>query len=94
MSRHLFLVCYDICDDTRLRHVREQLSAWRVQGQKSAFECWLTPAEYQQVKQKLESLIDDHVDLLHIIRLDPSQPIYRIGKPPMFDLDIGSFFIH
>jgi CRISPR-associated endonuclease Cas2 len=46
MSRQLFLVCYDISDDTRLRKVREFLTAWRVQGQKSAMECWFTPVNW------------------------------------------------
>ena len=94
MSRHLFLVCYDICDDTRLRHVRELLSAWRVSGQDSVAECWFSLAELAQIKPQLDALIDPATDRLHVVRLDPRQPVLHIGKLNEFNTDIGSFFVH
>ena len=94
MSRQLFLVCYDISDDTRLRKVREFLTAWRVQGQKSAMECWFTPSELAYARAQLAQLIDDSEDVLHIIRLDPRQAVLHIGKDGSFDDRLRSFFIH
>lgn len=94
MSRQLFLVCYDISDDSRLRKVREFLTAWRVQGQKSAMECWFTPSELVFARAQLAQLIDDSEDVLHIIRLDPRQAVLHIGKDSPFDDRIRSFFIH
>lgn len=94
MSRHLFLVCYDISDDRRQRQVREFLSAWRVSGQQSAAECWFSASELTLVKQQLHSLIDPSTDRLHIVRLDPRQPVLHVGKLNDFNQKIGSFFIH
>lgn len=42
--RALYLVAYDIADPRRLAHVH-RLLGWKVGGQKSFYECWLTPVE-------------------------------------------------
>jgi CRISPR-associated protein Cas2 len=94
MSRQLYLVCYDISDDSTLQQVRQYLGAWRVQGQKSAMECWFTTSELQAAKTHLFNLIDLQTDRLHIVRLDPRQPVLHIGKHRDFDQNMGSFFIH
>ncbi len=94
MSRQLFLVCYDISNEKTLQQVRQYLSAWRVQGQKSAMECWFTPSELDAAKTHLYGLIDHDTDRLHIVQLDPRQPVLHIGKHRDFEQNMGSFFIH
>ena len=94
MSRDLYLVCYDISNDDTLQQVRQYLQGWRVQGQKSAMECWFSVSELQAAKDYLYSLIDPNNDRLLFVRLDPRQPVMHIGKHRDFDQQMGSFFIH
>jgi len=94
MSRDLYLVCYDISDEDTLQQVRQYLQGWRVQGQKSAMECWFTASELKAAKEHLLNLIDLSTDRLHIIKLDPRQPVLHIGKHRDFEQNMGSFFIH
>jgi len=44
MPRTLYLVAYDISDPRRLGRVCRSLKGYRVQGQKSVPEIWVTPA--------------------------------------------------
>lgn len=69
--RVLYLVCYDICDPSRLRRVHHYLRGFKVGGQKSFFECWLTPPELKDVRRTLEQLMDAVEDRVHIFQLDP-----------------------
>lgn len=82
--RSLYLVCYDVCSPKRLRRVHKFLLAYRVGGQKSFFECWLTPAELRQVRERLAGLIEATEDRVHIFQLDPRMACERLGvaQPP------------
>jgi len=83
MKRVLYLIGYDVADAKRLVKVRQYLSAYRVGGQKSLFECWLTDGEYEKVNATLRDLIDPAEDNIFIARLDPRQKIqlYGVAKP-------------
>lgn len=70
-NRTLYLVCYDIAQPRRLYRVHKFLLGYRVGGQKSFYECWLTPAELRHVHETLESLIDPVEDRVHFFALDP-----------------------
>ena len=52
-ARTLYLVCYDIACPKRLYRVHRFLLGYKVGGQKSFFECWLTPAELREVRAGL-----------------------------------------
>lgn len=69
--RTLYLVCYDISCAKRLYQVRKYLSGFRVGGQKSFFECWLTATELHDVLNKLMTLLDLNADRAHVFQLDP-----------------------
>ena len=69
--RILYLVCYDICDPSRVRRVHHFLQGFKVGGQKSFFECWLTPPELKEVHRALRQLMDAVEDRVHIFQLDP-----------------------
>lgn len=69
--RTLYLICYDICDPRRLQRTHHYLQGYRVGGQKSFFECWLTPPELKEVHRSLQQMIDAVEDRIHIFQLDP-----------------------
>jgi len=71
MNRDLYLIAYDICDPGRLRRVFRYLAGYKVGGQKSVFEVWITPAELRTIRAELNELMDAQADRLHILSLDP-----------------------
>ena len=83
-ARTLSLVCYDVSSPKRLHRVHRFLTGYRIGGQKSFFECWLTPAELQQVRRELAALIEPVEDRVHIFQLDPRMKIECLGvaTPP------------
>lgn len=69
-QRTLYLVAYDIADPRRLARVHRYLLGWKVGGQKSFYECWLTPAELNAVMDELRHLIVPENDRVHLFQLD------------------------
>ena len=78
-ARTLFLVCYDVSCPKRLYRVHKFLLGYKVGGQKSFYECWLTPAELREVRRTLEELIDPTEDRAHIFQLDPRMENEGLG---------------
>ncbi len=78
-ERTTFLICYDVCCPQRLYRVRKYLLGFKVGGQKSFFECWLTPAELREVRQVLSTLLDPAEDRAHIFQLDPRMKCDLLG---------------
>jgi len=78
--RSLYLVCYDICQPRRLQKVHHYLQGFKVGGQKSFFECWLTPPELCAVRRTLSELMDTSMDCVHIFQLDPRMTTEFYGK--------------
>lgn len=83
-SRALYLVCYDVTDNRRLYRVHRYLAGYRVGGQKSFFECWLTRAELNEVCRTLAGLLDVDEDRAHVFQLDPrmSRDYLGVATPP------------
>lgn len=73
MSRTLYLVCYDVHDPERLRRVERAVLGYRVEGQRSACECWLSPGELQALLAELRQHIDAGIDKVQLFTLDPRQ---------------------
>lgn len=82
--RRLYLVAYDITENARLNRARNLLKAYSTGGQKSVYECWLSPAELTEVTETLRRLIDLDTDRVHIIAQDGrSRPrTLGIAVPP------------
>lgn len=70
-ARDLYLVAYDIADPKRLGQVLRFMKGWKVGGQKSFCECWLTTAERRHVLDELAALVDAAEDRVHLVQLDP-----------------------
>lgn len=77
MQRTLYLIFYDISDFKRLRKIHKLIKAYAIGGQKSLYECWLTPNELLKLKEKLVDQMDLITDRVHIFQLDTqSKPIF------------------
>ena len=89
MQRALYLICYDISCTRRWRRVHRLLKSFRVEGQKSVFECLLSPGELREVVERLDALIHHGEDRVHLLRLDPRMACegwcvarsHRLGQP-------------
>lgn len=85
MNRSLYLVAYDICNPRRLRRVCKYLTGFKVGGQKSVYECWVTPAELRIMRAELDKLMEPGEDRLHILALDPRMKTLCFGLAKPFE---------
>jgi CRISPR-associated protein Cas2 len=69
-ARGLYLVAYDIGEPRRLARVCRYMKGWKVGGQKSFCECWLTEGERTRLLRELLDLIDPETDRVHLLQLD------------------------
>jgi len=84
--RSTYLICYDICDDKRLRRVFKTMRGWGNHVQYSVFECCLTPTDLAQLTRELKDLIHHREDQVLFVDLGPEEGrgdrvISAIGKP-------------
>lgn len=64
MSRHLWVISYDIANPQRRYRVEKTLRAEAIRVQKSVFECVLTSYRQERLFQQLSALIDLKTDSL------------------------------
>jgi CRISPR-associated protein Cas2 len=88
--RTLYLTAYDVADPRRLRRVYRYLNAYRVGGQKSVPEIWVTPAELQWIRADISDLLNPGEDRLHIFALDPRMKTICAGRGKTFTADFFS----
>ncbi len=91
MQRTVYIVAYDVSSHPRRDRVRRCLKAYRVGGQKSVPEVWVTPAELQQLRASLDALIAPAEDRLHLVALDPRSLPRSLGQAQTFQP--GSFVV-
>lgn len=61
-----FVVSYDVADNRRRRQLVELLKDYGRRVQESVFECALEPAELEQLRARLEELLDAEADSCRI----------------------------
>ncbi|GJL72551.1 MAG: hypothetical protein NMNS01_17500 [Nitrosomonas sp.] len=74
MSR-LYIVCFDVSDQHRLRAVSRTLEDFGTRVQHSVFECYLDEKNHRNLQEKIAALIDleaDHVRYYLICPKDQS----------------------
>lgn len=49
----LWIICYDIRNDKRLRRVARVMEAYGTRVQKSVFECWVTREQFDQLRAEI-----------------------------------------
>ena len=84
--RSTYLVCYDICDDKRLRKVFRTLRNWGDHLQYSIFECQLNPIELARLRGLLSEIINHGHDQVLFVYLGPAagrgeRSIEALGVP-------------
>ena len=91
-SRRLFLAAYDVRHPHRLMRALHVLKDYTCGGQKSVFECYLTPRERLDLLRRILGVIDDTEDYFLIVPLRLSAPVRTIGSasPPV---DQGFMYI-
>jgi len=62
-------VCYDISDERRLRRVAKVMEDYGVRVLYSVFECVLSREEFDEMKQRAESVMDLTEDKMRYYRL-------------------------
>ena len=77
--RTLHIACYDIADNKRLRRALFVLRNYSTGGQKSVFECFLTPVEKRLLIAEVEAIIDPAEDRFLLLRLDQRRPVRVLG---------------
>jgi CRISPR-associated protein Cas2 len=71
--RMSYLVCYDICDEKRLRCVFKTMRAYGDHLQYSVFECQLTPMDLARCRADLAEIIDHKEDQVLFVNLGPAE---------------------
>ncbi len=79
MTRQLYLVAYDVRNPKRLRQTHQVLKEFACGGQKSAFECYLTPVERDELVSRVEQCMDTGEDALLVIRLTDRDNVSTLG---------------
>lgn len=77
-GRDFFIAAYDVRDPKRLRRAREVMKGWSTGGQKSVFECFLTPAESGEMVAELRAVLERE-DRYLMVRLDPRPAVLTLG---------------
>lgn len=78
-QRHLHLAAYDVTDDKRLRQALKILRGYATGGQKSVFECFLSPSEKRDLLEQINELLDLDDDRFLLVRLDPRAKVRTLG---------------
>lgn len=84
--RTSYLVCYDICDEKRLRLVFKKMRAYGDHLQFSVFECQMTPVDLAKCRADLSAIINHKEDQILFVNLGPvegrgERVIAALGKP-------------
>jgi CRISPR-associated protein Cas2 len=84
--RQSYLVCYDICDDKRLRKVFRTMRGYGDHLQYSVFECQFTPGDLVRCRTEIAGIIHHGDDQVLFVHLGPAEGrgdrvITALGKP-------------
>ena len=71
--RNTFLVCYDICDDKRLRRVFKTMRDFGDHLQYSIFECQFTAIDLAKCRHVLSEIIKHNEDQVLFVDLGPTE---------------------
>ncbi len=70
--RNVYLVCYDVADDKRLRRTFKRMCGFGDPVQYSVFRCELSPTERQLMKEALWDILNWGQDRVMLVDLGPA----------------------
>ena len=84
--RTSYLVCYDICDEKRLKKVFKAMRGFGDHLQYSVFECQFTPSDLVRCREAMRGIIKHSEDQVLFVNLGPAEGrgdrvITALGKP-------------
>ena len=86
--RSVFLVCYDVCNDKRLKRVYKAMRGYGDHLQFSVFRCELSAKERAEMIADLSSLIAHDEDQVLIIDIGPAD-----GRANLVFESIGKAYV-
>ncbi len=85
-TRGLYIAAYDVSDPKRLRQVRRVVKDYATGGQKSVFECFLSPKEHANLYSDVCSLMNGGEDRFALLRVEErTQPVLLGIATPAVD---------
>ena len=78
-NRQLYIIAYDISAPRRLYKSLKILKNYAWGGQKSVFECFLTPAEKNELCKQVRDVIDEEKDYLLAVKVLDPDLIHGLG---------------
>ena len=95
--RTSYLVCYDICNDKRLRRVFKTCRNYGDHLQYSVFECDLNETEKLKLERELEEIINHVEDQVLFVSLGPAasrgERVIRALGQPYIKLDAPCYVV-
>jgi len=70
--RTVYLVCYDVADEKRLRRTYKKMRGFGEPVQYSVFRCELSPTEKQSLRETLWEILNWQHDRVMLIDLGPA----------------------
>ena len=83
-KRALYIAAYDVASPRRMRQVHRVVKACATGGQKSVFECFLTPRERERLLVQVRRRIDEREDRFALLRVEErtAPVLLGVATPP------------
>ena len=69
-TNRLYIATYDVTDPRRLYRLRQAIRQYATGGQKSVFECFLTPAAHRELIMWTLPIIDESKDRFALLQVE------------------------
>lgn len=79
-AERFYTIAYDIPDDSRRIKVANVLKSFGERVQLSVFECWLNPAQLQQLRNLLQKKIELSQDSVRLYPIGGTVEVIGIGR--------------
>jgi CRISPR-associated protein Cas2 len=78
-DRSLYIAAYDVAHERRRRACLALARGYATGGQKSVYECFLSPGEKTALLHAISLIQDEAEDRFLLLRLDPRAAVFTLG---------------